>query len=100
MWLQIDSRKPNAVRCRVGTADRDKSYHAQYISKDHEKLYHSKHSPAPNAYRPDSKYESTVKKSQTFRFGSEDRFSQVKPRERETRRLPGFSTPGPGSYVI
>lgn len=44
---------------------------------------------------------SRIPKPSSFRFGSGDRFSQVVPRDHtNTRKLPGFCTPGPGSYVV
>jgi len=43
---------------------------------------------------------SRVPKPASYRFGSGDRFSQIKPHEQSKRRLPGFSNPGPGAYVV
>lgn len=42
---------------------------------------------------------SPIPSPQQFRFGSGDRFSQVKPRDNR-RKLPGLNTPGPGTYVV
>ncbi len=67
---------------------------------EHEVDLYGKHSPAPNLYNPTKSLQMTsrVATPSSFRFGSGDRFSQVKPRD--NRRLPGFATPGPGSYVV
>mmetsp|Transcript_9911 Transcript_9911/g.24785 ORF Transcript_9911/g.24785 Transcript_9911/m.24785 type:complete len:295 (+) Transcript_9911:1419-2303(+) len=97
---QHDSRKHTAWRTRVGTASRDKITKSQFLGPEHEKDLYGKHSPAPNVYNPTASLTKTsrVQTPQSFKFGSGDRFSQVVPRDR--KKLPGFSTPGPGSYVV
>ncbi len=49
---QIDSRKANAWRTRVGTSHRDRITKSQFLGPEHEKDLYGKHSPAPNLYDP------------------------------------------------
>ncbi|KAF5826304.1 flagellar associated protein [Dunaliella salina] len=99
---QLDSRKESSPVTRIGTADRDRVRNTQFVSRELEHALYGKHSPAPNVYNPTkSLYQtSKVPKPATYRFGSSDRFSQIKPNDTRRRgKLPGFSNPGPGSYV-
>lgn len=52
LGTQHDSRKANAWRTKVGTAQRDAITKKQFISTEHERDLTGKHSPAPNLYNP------------------------------------------------
>lgn len=101
MGTQHDSRKATSWRTRVGTADRNQIRYTQFISPAHNVELCGKHSPAPNQYNPTHSLTMTSKvpAPAKYRFGSEDRFSQVKPREKH-KPLPGLAVPGPGTYVV
>mmetsp|Transcript_8955 Transcript_8955/g.19149 ORF Transcript_8955/g.19149 Transcript_8955/m.19149 type:complete len:296 (-) Transcript_8955:2094-2981(-) len=97
LGAQHDSRKLTSGRTRVGTADREKARYTQYISYEHEKDLYGKHSPAPNIYNPNLRMSSRVATPSGFRFGTGDRFSEVKSNNGQKLKV---LTPGPGSYVI
>eukprot|EP00798_Chlamydomonas_sp_ICE-L_P025054 gene25054-10704_t len=93
---QADSRKPNNVRSRIGTASRDQQRNA-YISPEHEKDRYGIHSPAPGVYNPKLTASSKIAGSSNFKFGSGDRFSQIKSDNGKHLKV---WTPGPGAYVV
>lgn len=93
---QSDSRKSNGMKSRIGTANREQA-RKTYISPAHEKDSFGLHSPAPGIYNPNLKTMSKVPAVSSFKFGSGDRFSEVK--SDNGRRLKVL-TPGPGTYVV
>jgi hypothetical protein len=71
-----------------------------YLTADHERAMFGMYSPAPNTYGATSslgqQWLSRNANAQNFKFGSADRFSEVRNKD-------GFSgqpTPGPGAYSV
>mmetsp|Transcript_22352 Transcript_22352/g.26915 ORF Transcript_22352/g.26915 Transcript_22352/m.26915 type:complete len:301 (-) Transcript_22352:531-1433(-) len=100
---QLMSQKKTSSQFKFGSATRDKSQKV-YLTHAHEREYVGQHSPAPNAYTLKSSLGSqTSSKNQssaTFKFGTADRFSDVKARSGiETGGIPPMN-PGPGSYMV
>jgi len=106
---QLVSRKATAPTGKIGTDTRDKRSKL-YYSPQHEKEWQGQHSPGPN-YDPVSSIGqqrlSKKKNSSGFKFGSGDRFSEIKPVEikrGETGKSLGgtslFPLPGPGEYTV
>lgn len=97
---QHDARKLTTPRPKIGTANRTE-YLKQFISNGHERVLLGQHSPAPSVYRNTPSVGPQVSSrrpnANNFKFGSSDRFSDVKPVRGGT--LP-FNNPGPGSYVV
>ncbi|PNW75203.1 hypothetical protein CHLRE_12g517050v5 [Chlamydomonas reinhardtii] len=96
LFNQASSKKPTAPRTRVGTAGRDQQRKV-FVSKGHERESQGAHSPSPNAYSPKHTFNSKVKSSGGWGFGSGDRFSEVKSNNGKELKV---LTPGPGSYVV
>ncbi|KAG2483294.1 hypothetical protein HYH03_017841 [Edaphochlamys debaryana] len=96
LFAQANSKKPTAPTYRLGTAERERS-RAVFVSKAHERENAGKHSPAPNHYSPNSTQSSKHKAGSSWRFGSGDRFSEIKSNNGKDLKV---LTPGPGSYVI
>ena len=76
-----------------------------YVSRDHEREVLGHQSPGPNMYiLPNSvgpQISSKNKSAPSTRFGSSDRFSDIKPsRGKPTANDIPKVNPGPGSYAI
>eukprot|EP00798_Chlamydomonas_sp_ICE-L_P023968 gene23968-9540_t len=93
---QADSRKPNNQKSKIGTASREQVRNT-YISPAHEKDRFGKHSPAPGVYSPKLTASSKIQGTSSFKFGSGDRFSEIKSNNGNTLKV---LTPGPGAYVV
>jgi len=98
LGMQPMSNKETASRFKFGTATREKT-HKVYLTHSHEREYLGQHSPAPNAYMMKSsiglQYSSRNTTAANFKFGSADRFSEI----RTQGKIPTL-TPGPGSYGV
>ncbi|GMH40630.1 hypothetical protein BSKO_08534 [Bryopsis sp. KO-2023] len=94
---QADARKASMPRTRVGTGERING-NKQYLSVAHERALYGLHSPSPNLYNPaksiGQQVNSRKQSSPNMKFGTSDRFSDVK--HPPTKK----GTPGPGSYVV
>ena len=92
------SNRESAFRTRFGTATREKT-HKVYLTHAHERELIGQHSPAPNKYQMKSslgmQLSSTNPSSANFKFGSSDRFSEIKT----AGKVP-MLFPGPGSYGV
>jgi hypothetical protein len=98
---QTMSKKTTSAVVRVGTAPRA-AFAKQYISPGHERSLLGQHSPGAGAYQqPSGIGIQTMSKKRTSantKFGSGDRFSEIKPRSKERAKI--NLGPGPGSYVV
>lgn len=96
---QQQSQKNSSSMFKFGSATREKTQKV-YLTHAHEREYVGQHSPAPNAYMLKSSLGGQTSSknvtSATFKFGSSDRFSDVKKRSGPVPAL----TPGPGSYSV
>ena len=76
------SKKNSASQFKFGTSTRD-SLKKVYITQGHEREYIGFHSPSPNSYRVTSslgqQWVSRKKSSKNFKFGTADRFSEIRP---------------------
>lgn len=100
MGTQSFSPKCTAPRMRMGTSARERAGKV-FLSREHN--LHDKlgsHSPSPNCYNPRTNTSSRVKTTSSWRFGSGDRFSEVKPVRPERKYGATGATPGPGAYVV
>lgn len=98
---QTLSKKTTSTTVKVGTSERA-SMAKQYISPGHERALLGQHSPGAGAYQqPSGIGVQTLSKKRTSsntKFGSGDRFSEIKPRSKERETI--NRGPGPGSYVV
>lgn len=98
--VQYEAHKSTTPRPKVGTAART-DYLRQYISQGHERALLGSHSPGPSMYKSVSavghQVSSKRPNSNQFKFGSSDRFSDVKPVKGGSGPI---DIPGPGSYVV
>lgn len=98
---QTSSKKSSSPNFKMGTSDRA-AFAKQFVSSAHERSLLGQHSPGAGSYTTPSGlgYQTLSKKrsSQNMKFGSGDRFSQVKPVNSDRERM--RHTPGPGSYVV
>jgi len=97
------SQRGTAAQFKFGTQTRERAGKV-YLTHAHERALFGQHSPAPNMYSMKSSFggqlSSKNKTSANFRFGSADRFSEVRTqREKESGEMP-HHTPGPGSYCV
>mmetsp|Transcript_3929 Transcript_3929/g.6710 ORF Transcript_3929/g.6710 Transcript_3929/m.6710 type:complete len:307 (-) Transcript_3929:520-1440(-) len=102
------SNKCSATNVKFGTQTRERSEKV-YLTHAHERSMYGRHSPAPNAYTLKSSLgQQTTSKnrsSSSFKFGTGDRFTEVKRtldttgRDSLVKGVPAM-TPGPGSYCI
>ncbi|GIL47132.1 hypothetical protein Vafri_4032 [Volvox africanus] len=96
LFNQASSTKPTAARTRVGTADRE-TQRRVFVTKGHERESIGAHSPSPAVYSPNNGASSKVRQASSWKFGSGDRFSEVKSQNGRNLKI---LTPGPGSYVV
>lgn len=72
-----------------------------YLTHSHERALVGKHSPAPNKYKASSSIgsqcTSQFKTASSAKFGSSDRFSEIRNADKKEEFL---TTPGPGAYKI
>lgn len=97
------SQRSTAAQFKFGTQTRERA-NKVYLTHAHERSLFGQHSPAPNIYTMKSSFggqqSSKNRTSATMKFGSADRFSEVRSaREKEAGEMP-FHTPGPGSYCV
>lgn len=97
------SQRATAAQFKFGTQTRERA-NKVYLTHAHERSLFGQHSPAPNIYTMKSSFggqlSSKNRTSASMRFGSADRFSEVRSaREKEAGEMP-FHTPGPGSYCV
>ncbi|MEW5312883.1 MAG: hypothetical protein WDW38_004481 [Sanguina aurantia] len=99
---QVTSVKASAARTRVGTADRSRSASVQYLSEEHATEKLCRGSPPPGTYSPRCDASSRVRSASSCKFGSGDRFSELKPLTNKSHLSVSmtFSIPGPGTYVV
>eukprot|EP00217_Crustomastix_stigmatica_P004419 CAMPEP_0183805902 /NCGR_PEP_ID=MMETSP0803_2-20130417/38290_1 /TAXON_ID=195967 /ORGANISM="Crustomastix stigmata, Strain CCMP3273" /LENGTH=295 /DNA_ID=CAMNT_0026050661 /DNA_START=118 /DNA_END=1005 /DNA_ORIENTATION=- len=101
LGLQMTSQRGTAAQFKFGTATRLATQKV-YLTHAHEREYLGQHSPAPNAYKLNSslgvQQSSRNLSAPNFKFGSADRFSEIRT---TSNKLPAkFSSPGPGSYGV
>ena len=108
---QMMSKKESAPQNRIGTAPKEKRDRI-YVSRAHEKDRFGMFSPGPNVYGQVSSLgpqaNSRKVNPRLTRFGSSDRFSDVKPirpRPTPSDNLGATGTalkalPGPGEYTV
>ncbi|KXZ47491.1 hypothetical protein GPECTOR_35g929 [Gonium pectorale] len=96
LFAQASSKKPTAARTRVGTADRE-TQRRVFVTKGHERESIGAHSPSPAVYSPNTAASSKVKAASAWKFGTGDRFSEVRSSNGKNIKV---LTPGPGSYVV
>merc|ERR1711865_1158677 len=81
---QITSQHASASKFKFGTATRKQSEKV-YLTHSHEREYIGMHSPAPNMYNLSSaigpQSSSRNLSAPNFKFGSADRFSEVRVRD-------------------
>lgn len=101
LGLQNLSQRGTASQFRFGTATRIHQSKV-YLTHAHEREYLGQHSPAPNAYKLNSSLGNQMSSrnlsSPNFKFGSADRFSEIRT---SANKLPiKYCSPGPGSYGV
>jgi hypothetical protein len=98
---QTLSKKASAANFKMGTSER-KAFAKQFVSQAHERVLLGQHAPGAGAYhQPSGMGIQTLSKkrsSQNTKFGSGDRFSQIKPVNEDRVRM--TRGPGPGSYIV
>eukprot|EP00877_Chromochloris_zofingiensis_P012084 jgi/Chrzof1/7129/Cz02g12060.t1 len=103
---QVDGRFCSPPATRIGSAKRD-NVMKQYLSHEQERMLLGRTSPGPNAPATSSigrQLTSRQRNASGFKFGTSDRFSDMKPRPESRGRnsvvTMGPQVPGPGAYVI
>ena len=97
---QIMSNKESASHAKFGTSSRLQQEKV-YLTAGHERAMFGIYSPAPNTYGATSslgqQWLSRNPNAQNFKFGTADRFSEIRSKDGSVALRP---TPGPGSYGV
>ncbi len=99
---QSETKKQSSQQVKFGTSARGEN--KVYVSRQHEREVLGNQSPGPKYLLPNSvgpQVTSKNKSASSIKFGSSDRFSEVKQQVRRKTKYPKPTvTPGPGSYCI